>query len=167
MDQQSLFFTFIVAIVALLIELNIISIYANKQKIKSLENNNISLILWHLNFLIPFFLLLRIALEMIENSIEVLIYSTTVSNTFVAVMEKIFIFSGLVFLFSFLIYFSIEKIVSFFISKKDNVIEIENNNYSYFLFKLSLTVFLTFSLLRIYEDFLKWFLPIVETPFYH
>jgi hypothetical protein len=167
MDQQSLFFTFIVAIVALLIELNIISIYANKQKIKSLENNNISLILWYLNFLIPFFLLLKIALELIENSIEVLIYSTTVSNTFVAVMEKIFIFSGLVFLFSFLIYFSIERIVSFFITKKDNVIEIENNNYSYFLFKLSLTVFLTFSLLRIFEDFLKWFLPIVETPFYH
>lgn len=167
MDQQSLFFTFIVAIVALLIELNIISIYANKQKIKSLENNNISLILWYLNFLIPFFLLLKIALELIENSIEVLIYSTTVSNTFVAVMEKIFIFSGLVFLFSFLIYFSTERIVSFFITKKDNVIEIENNNYSYFLFKLSLTVFLTFSLLRIFEDFLKWFLPIVETPFYH
>ena len=123
MDQQSLFFTFIVAIVALLIELNIISIYANKQKIKSLENNNISLILWYLNFLIPFFLLLKIALELIENSIEVLIYSTTVSNTFVAVMEKIFIFSGLVFLFSFLIYFSIERIVSFFITKKDNVIK--------------------------------------------
>ena len=49
---------------------------------------------------LPFFLLLKVSLEMIENSIEVLIYSATSENTFLAVMEKILVYVGLSFVFS-------------------------------------------------------------------
>ncbi|UGS19878.1 hypothetical protein [Flavobacterium cyclinae] len=168
MNKQSLFFTFIVAIVTLLIALNLISILAKKKNINTTNLRlNTSLSLWYLSILLPFFLLLKVSLEMIENSIEVLIYSATSENTFLAVMEKILVYVGLSFVFSVIVYLITEKLITFSFGKRQDSIEIENNNYSYFIFKLSLATLLVYSLLSVYEHFLRWFLPVVETPFYH
>jgi hypothetical protein len=168
MNKQSLFFTFLVAIVALLIVLNLISILAKKRNINSTNQSfNTSSVLWYLSILLPFFLMLKVSLEMIENSIEILIYSVTAENTFLAVMEKILIYCGLTFVFSAIVFLVIEKLTTFSLGKRQDSIEIENNNYSYFIFRLSLSTLLVYSLLFIYEHFLRWFLPVVETPFYH
>ena len=67
---------------------------------------NTSSVLWYLSILLPFFLMLKVSLEMIENSIEVLIYSATTENTFLAVMEKILIYIGLSFVFSAVVFVS-------------------------------------------------------------
>ena len=168
MNKQSLFFTFLVAIITILIAMNLISILAKKRNINiSNTSLNTSSILWYLSILMPFFMLLKVSLEMIENSIEVLIYSATVENTFLAVMEKILIYCGLTFVFSAVVFLVIEKLTTFSLGKRKDSIEIENNNYSYFIFRLSLSTLLVHSLLFIYEYFLRWFLPVVETPFYH
>jgi hypothetical protein len=168
MNKQSLFFTFLVAIITILIAMNLISILAKKRNINISNNSlNTSSILWYLSILLPFFMLLKVSLEMIENSIEVLIYSATTENTFLAVMEKILIYVGLAFVFSAIVFLITEKLITFTFGKRQDSIEMENNNYSYFIFKLSLSTLLVYSLLSVYEHFLRWFLPVVETPFYH
>lgn len=168
MNKQSLFFTFLVAIITILIAMNLISILAKKRNINILNNSiNTSLILWYLSILLPFFMLLKVSLEMIENSIEVLIYSAKVENTFLAVMEKILIYIGLSFVFVAIVFLLIEKLFVFSFGKRQDSIEIDNNNYSYFIFKLCLSTLLVYCLLSVYDHFLRWFLPVVETPFYH
>lgn len=168
MNKQSLFFTFLVAIITILIAMNLISILARKRNINISNNSlNTSSILWYLSILLPFFLLLKVSLEMIENSIEVLIYSATVENTFLAVMEKILIYTGLSFVFIAIVFLLIEKLLFFSFGKRQDSIEINNNSFSYFILKLSLSTLLVYSLLSVYDHFLRWFLPVVETPFYH
>jgi hypothetical protein len=168
MNKQSLFFTFLVAIITILIAMNLISILAKKRNINISNNSlNTSSILWYLSILLPFFMLLKVSLEMIENSIEVLIYSATVENTFLAVMEKILIYTGLSFVFVAIVFLLIEKLLFFSFGKRQDSIEINNNNFSYFILKLSLSTLLIYSLLSVYDHFLRWFLPVVETPFYH
>jgi hypothetical protein len=165
MNKQSLFFTFLVAIVVLLIAFNLLILYAKKRKIKT-DNTNISLVLWYSTILVPLFLLLKPALNMIENSIELLIYADSVNNTFIKVMEIILIYTGLTFVFTIVVHLLTEKISIYILDKRDISIEIENNNFYYFIFKLLISTLFVYTLLSVYEDFLKWFLP-VYTPFYH
>jgi hypothetical protein len=166
MNKQSLFFTFLVAIVVLLIAFNLLILYAKKRKIKT-DNTNISLVLWYSTILVPLFLLLKPALNMIENSIELLIYADSVNNTFIKVMEIILIYTGLTFVFTIVVHLLTEKISIYILDKRDVSIEIENNNFSYFMFKLLISTLFVYTLLSVYEDFLKWFLPVFNTPFYH
>lgn len=166
MNKQSLFFTFLVAIVVLLIAFNILILYAKKRKIKT-DNTTISLVLWYSTILVPLFLLLKPALNMIENSIELLIYADSVNNTFIKVMEIILIYTGLTFVFTIVVHLLTEKISIYILDKRDVSIEIEINNFSYFMFKLLISTLFVYTLLSVYEDFLKWFLPVFNTPFYH
>lgn len=166
MNKQSLFFTFLVAIVVLLIACNLLILYAKKRKIKT-DNTTISLVLWYSTILVPLFLLLKPALNMIENSIELLIYADSVNNTFIKVMEIILIYTGLTFVFTIVVHLLTEKISIYILDKRDVSIEIENNNFSYFMFKLLISTLFVYTLLSVYEDFLKWFLPVFNTPFYH
>jgi hypothetical protein len=169
MNKQSIFFTFLVAIIAAILMYYVISIFAKKNKIKTLNSGTISssLGLWYLSFLIPFFMLLKISLEMIESSIEIIIYSTTIDNTFISVMEKIVIFIGFPILFIFFLYYIVDLVFQIFFGKRIESIEIENNNTNYFIQKLVFTTLLTYVLLNIYDHFLRWFVPVIETPFYH
>lgn len=166
MNKQSLFFTFLVAIVVLLIAFNLLILYAKKRKIKT-DNTTISLVLWYSTILVPLFLLLKPALNMIENSIELLIYADSVNNTFIKVMEIILIYTGLTFVFTIVVHLLTEKISIYILDKRDVSIEIENNNFSYFMFKLLISTLFVYTLLSVYEDFLRWFLPVFNTPFYH
>ena len=166
MNKQSLFFTFLVAIVVLLIAFNLLILFAKKRKIKT-DNTTISLVLWYSTILVPLFLLLKPALNMIENSIELLIYADSVNNTFIKVMEMILIYTGLTFVFTIVVHLLTEKISIYILDKRDVSIEIENNNFSYFMFKLLISTLFVYTLLSVYEDFLKWFLPVFNTPFYH
>jgi uncharacterized membrane protein YhfC len=104
---------------------------------------------------------------MIENSIELLIYADSVNNTFIKVMEIILIYTGLTFVFTIVVHLLTEKISIYILDKRDVSIEIENNNFSYFMFKLLISTLFVYTLLSVYEDFLKWFLPVFNTPFYH
>ena len=104
MNKQSLFFTFLVAIISIVIMFQLVQFLAKRKKIKS-ENNQKTLIsysIWFGSLLISFSLYLKIALQQIENSIEYLIYANEVENTFLAVMEKISIFIGFTFVATFL-----------------------------------------------------------------
>lgn len=169
MDQQSLFFTFIVAIVATALMLMSIQFYAKKQKIKSETEQriNLSYSVWISSILIAFFMYLKVALELIENAIELIIYSNTIENTFIAVMEKIIIFTGFSFMFTFLSFFLVHNLLKISMGNRNESIEMEKENNGYFIIKGIVLIVLVFSLQTIFGHFLGWFAIKVETPFYH
>lgn len=169
MDKQSIFFTCLVGVVAFSLMLMLIQFLASKLKVKPKADDtiNISYSIWVGSLLISFTIFLKVALELVENAIEVLIYSKTIDNTFVAVMEKIAIFSGFSFLFTFLAYFVITQILNLLIGPRVDSIEMEKNNFGYFIIKGLILVMLALSLVTVFEHFLRWFMPAVETPFYH
>ena len=170
MNQQSLFFTTLVAIIATVLMLMAIQFLAKRQKIQITSNDqNISLSysIWCMSFLISFFLYLKVALTILENSIEILISPKCPENALLGVIQRIAINIGFTFLFTFLFYYIIGSILKIiFGNRKDNV-EIENNNVGYLLIKGVLTIFIVITTLTVFEHFLSWFAPTIDTPFYH
>ena len=169
MNKQSIFFTCIVAIVAFALMLMLIQFLAAKLKVKPKTDDviNMSYSIWVGSLLVSFSIFLKIALDLTENAIEIIIYSKTINNTFVAVMEKIAIFTGFSFLFTFLAYYTITQILNLLTGNRSDSIEMEKNNFGYFTIKGLTLVMLTLSLSTIFEHFLRWFMPAVGTPFYH
>lgn len=169
MDEQSLFFTSIVAISATGLMFLALQFLAIKQNIQIQTENkiNLSYSIWASCIMVAFFIFLKIALGQIENSIEIIIYSKTIDNTFWAVMQKIIIFLGFTFIFTFLSYFVIDNLLNLLIGKRSSKIENDNENIGYFFLKGIVLLFLVYSVSTLFEHFLGWFMPVVETPFYH
>ncbi|MEZ4853755.1 hypothetical protein [Flavobacterium sp.] len=168
MNKQSIFFTILVGVISLLLALGLIQFLAQKTfKLNPHEKPSWSFLIWQSTWLIPFFIFLNSALEITENTIETVIYSNTVQNTFLYSTGKILLYIGFTFLFTLFVNKIVDVIDNFFFSKNNTSIELENNNVVYFTFKLVLVVGLAFSLLTVFEHFLSWFVPSIETPFYH
>lgn len=169
MDEQSLFFTSIVAISATSLMLLALQFLAKKLNIQLQTENKInpSYTIWISSIMVAFYIFLKPALAQVENSIEIIVYSKTIDNTFWAVMQKIIIFVGFTFIFTFLSYFVVYNLLNLLLGKRSNKNESANENMSYFILKGLLLIFLVFSIATIFEHFLGWFTPTVETPFYH
>ena len=169
MDKQSLFFTSLVAVISTALMLAAINFLAKKQNLKSQieQKISISFSIWTSSIMVAFFLFLKVALELIENSIELIIYSNTIETTFLSVMEKIMIFTGFTFIVTFVSYFIVHSLIKFSFGNSNDSIEMEKDNKGYFLIKAFVLIMLAFSLIPIYQDFLGWFEIKVETPFYH
>jgi hypothetical protein len=169
MNKQSLFFTCLVAIVAIALMIMALQFLTKKLNIKpEVEDKiNTSYAIWSTSIFITFFMFLKVALEQTENAIEVIIYSKTIDNTFIEVMQKIVIFIGFTFFFTFLSYYVVNAITKITFGNKVDSIEIERDNKGYFIVKGSILLLLVFSLITIFEHFLRWFAPAVNTPFFH
>lgn len=169
MNKQSLFFTVLVGIISLILAIGILQFYSKKIfKTKvSTEKDSWSFLIWQSTWLIPFFMFLKIALEITENTIETVIYSTTIGNTFIFATSKILLYVGITFLFVIMINKIIDIVDKYFFTKNSIEIELENNNITYFIFKLILSIGLSFTLLAVFQHLLNWFIPSIETPFYH
>lgn len=168
MNKQSLFFTLLVAIVAIILIFQLIQFLAKRKNIKS-ENHaklSISYTIWFCSLLISFSLYLKIALQQIENSIEVIIYSDEVQNAFLAIIEKIAIFIGFTFVSTFLVYYIINFTTKIIFTNRMESHEIENENIGYFILKGVAMIAFVLITLPVFEHFLMWFLPKIETPFY-
>lgn len=169
MDKQSLFFTSIVAICATALMLILMAFFAKKLNIKSDKEQkiNISYSVWFASIMLAFFIYLKPALELIENSIEIIISSKTIDNTFMEVMEIIAIFTGFTFIFTFLSYYIVHNVLKLSFGNRLDAIEIEKENIGYFILKGVMLIFFVFSLITIFQHLLNLFMPVVDTPFYH
>ena len=169
MNKQSLFFTCLVAIVATALMIMALQFLTKKLNIKPdvEEKTNTSYAIWSTSLFIAFFMFLKVALEQTENAIEVIIYSKTIDNTFFEVMQKIAIFTGFTFFFTFLSYYIVDAVFKFSLGNKIDSFEINRNNTGYFIIKGAVLILLVFSLITIFEHFLRWFAPVTNTPFFH
>lgn len=168
MNKQSLFFTALIAVISTILFLFLLQILGKKMKVNSQDENklNLSYSIWFVSILISFFLLLKIALEQIENSIEIIIFSKTIENTFMSVMEKVILNIGFTFLIVLILYLINNFIFKIIDTTKNDTIEIENNNFNHFILKGFVLIFLTFAISTVFNHFLQWFTPTVDTIFY-
>ena len=169
MNKQSLFFTCLVAVFATVLVLMVIQFLTKRQNIKSEteEKINISYTIWVSSLLIAFFIFLKVALEATENAIEIIINPKCPENAFSGVMQRIAINVGFTFMFTFLSYFIVHNVLKLTMGNRINSIEIEIDNRGYFIIKGIVLILLALSLTTIFEHFLQWFAPVVDTPFYH
>ena len=169
MNNQSLFYPCLVAIIATVLMLMVIQFFAKRQNIKSEteEKINTSYAIWISSILIAYFIFLKVAIEQTENAIEIIINPKCVENAFSGVMQRIAINIGFTFIFTFLSYFIVHNVLKLTIGNKIDSIEIEKDNRGYFIIKGIILILLVFSLINIFEHFLRWFAPVVDTPFYH
>jgi ABC-type uncharacterized transport system permease subunit len=168
MNKQSLFFTAITAIFSTVLLSLLLQFITKKLRYKTENENklNTSYTIWFTSIILSFFVLLKPALEQIENAIEIIIFSKTIENTFFEVIEKIILNIGFTFITTFVLYLLINLIFKISNGTKNDPIEMENNNYNYFLIKGITLLVLTFSLSTIFNHFLQWFAPTVDTIFY-
>lgn len=169
MNQQSLFFPILVAIIATVLMLMAIQFLAKRQKLNSQSENsiNLSFTIWISSFMTSFFLLLKIAVEKTENAIEIIIFSKSINDTFMQVMQRIAIYTGFTFFFTFATYFIVHNIMKYTLGNRVDSIEMDNNNIGYFILKGVMLILLTIAMLTLFDHFLSWFTPVVDTPFYH
>lgn len=169
MDKQSLFFTTLVAVVATALIAMAIQFITKKLNIRpeSEEKINTSYSIWVISIYASFFMFLKVALQLTESAIELIIYSKTIDNTFTEVMQKIAIYIGFTFFFTFLSYYIVNGVFKLSLGNRSDSHEIERNNIAYFVIKGVVLMLFVFSLITVFEDFLRWFAPVVDTPFYH
>src|SRR5690606_33537682 len=103
MDKQSIFFSILTGIVAIAIMLIAIKALAARMRIRTNSDNGLIFTfgLWASSFIISFLLLVRPALTLRENAIEIIIFAEAINTTFLTVMEKISIFIGFTFIGTF------------------------------------------------------------------
>lgn len=168
MNKQSLFFTALVAFFSTIILFLLLQFLTKKLKFKTENENKLSTsyTIWFTSILLSFFILLKPALEQIENAIETIIFSKTIENTFLEVMEKIILNIGFTFIITFVLYLLVNLIFKISNGTKNDNIEMENNNFNYFLIKGTCLLLLTFALSTVFNHFLQWFAPTVDTIFY-
>lgn len=169
MDKQSIFFSCVTAIVSTALMLMTAQYLGKKQNIiiEKEQKINSSYAIWLSSIMVTFFILLKVAIGMVENSIELIIYSKSTKNAFIEVMQKISIFIGFTFIFTFLSYYLVHNLLKLAIGNRIDSIEIQKDNYSYFIVKGVILILFVISLITIFEHFLNWFMPTIETPFYH
>lgn len=169
MNKQSIFFTCVVAIFATVLMLMAIQFLSKKLNIKQEkeEKTSVSYAVWLTSIMVSFFIFLKVALDLIENSIEVIIYSKSIDDTFITVIQKIATFTGFTFIFTFLSYYIVHNLLKILTGSRLDAIEMEKENLSYFLIKGITLILFVYSIVDISEHFLRWFMPTIETPFYH
>ncbi|MGH2664860.1 hypothetical protein [Flavobacterium sp.] len=169
MNKQSLFFTCLVAVVATALILMLLQFLIKKQNIKSEagEKINTSFAIWFSSILITFYMFLKVALDQTENAIEIIISSKTIDDTFIQVMQRISVYTGFTFIFTFLSYYIAHNLLKLTMGDRIDSLEIGKDNKGYFIIKGVVLITLVFSIINIFEHFLHWFAPVVDTPFYH
>lgn len=74
---------------------------------------------------------------------------------------------GFCFLWLGIIYFIVNAMAAIILGKRDEVIEMERDNVSYFLSRALVLMTLAMIGASVLESFLRLFMPVLDVPFYH
>lgn len=115
---------------------------------------------------IGFGILLASSLKSISNALAILLNEAKTEST-LPIIRNAALFTGFTFLWFTGLYFLTRLMAVMLLGKRTDSIEIDRNNYNYFLIKGIIFLAFVFSLLSVFENFLLLFSPVVKTPFYH
>lgn len=166
MSTQNLIITAIVGTIAFALFVIVFQFFSKKINYEEEGKLKTAFALWIGFSTVSFALLLNSSLKAISNAIEV-IQSTSNTERTIDIVEKIALFTGFTFLWFTVIYFTTQFITAILLGKRMISIEIERNNYCHFIIQGIIFVAFTFSFLLLFENFLRMFSPVVDTPFYH
>ena len=166
MNTTNLIITALVGIIA--IALFVLAIQFLSKKINFEEEGKLktAFAVWISFSIASFTLLLSSALKAVSGAIEVILGIAKTENT-LPVIEKVALFIGFTFMWFVETYFITQFITAILLGKRTDSIEIDRNNYNYFIIKGIILMAFTFAFLSVFENFLRMFSPVVETPFYH
>lgn len=165
MNTSNLIITTIVGIVTIALFVLVIQLISKKINYEGEGKLKMAFAVWVGFLTFSFALLLSNCLMATSNAIEVILGQPKSENT-LQIIEKIALFVGFTFMWFFIVYFIIQFITAILLGKRNDNIEIDRNNYGYYIIKGIFFLTLTFSLLSVFENFLRLFSPIVNTPFY-
>lgn len=156
-----------VAIIAFAISLSITQLFLRKQKSKSEKDGKICLAYgilfscWIISFSILNLKMLSVLSEFADS-----IYKANTSNPFNEIVKTGVLFIGLTNSWLILWYYTTKALSVVFTGIRNETNEVENNNYVYFILKGIVFIGLIYSLMPIFESFLRIFYPAIEIPFY-
>lgn len=168
MNTQKTVILIIVGIIAVAISVLIIQLLLKKAKLKAEVNGTLNK-----SFAI-YFSMLFLSTSVIQiKSISILseavdnIFKLKIEGAVFEVLKTSSIYTGISSLWFLLWYFVANVFAVISIGKRDDLIEIEKDNYTYFLIKGIILFGTIISLSSIFEMLLKFFIPSIQIPFYH
>ncbi len=105
--------------------------------------------------------------KMLTNLNDALNIYKSFDSSIISTLKTSSIFLGLSAIWMVILIFIIKILSTLIFEDRKEKQEMENDNYSYFILKSLLLVGSTFALIPAFENLLKLFLPIIQTPFYH
>ncbi len=156
-----------VGVIAFAISLTITQILIRKEKLKSEIEGKINLAYgvlfscWVISFSILNFKMLSVLTEVSDT-----VYKVSTGNSLIEIAKTSVLFIGLT-NFWLILWFYITKVLSvLFSGNRIDTNEVENNNYVYFILKGVVFISLIYSLLPVFENLLRTFIPEIQIPFY-
>ena len=158
----------IAVLIALAILIMILQILSRKVKNKNSEDGKMknSYGVWFATLFLSGSLIMERVIFIFSETIDNVYKISSSNNLFESFkMGSLFIGSGVVWLL--LWYFIVNILAIIIMGKRNDVKEIETDNYSYFLVRGILLIGFTICLLSVFEIILRGFMPSVQIPFYH
>lgn len=156
-----------VGIIAFAISLTVTQLLIRKEKSKSESEGKILLAYgilfssWVISFSMLNFKTLSILNEFADT-----IYKVNSGNPLLEIIKTSVLFIGLTNTWLILWYFITKALSLLFTGKRNDVNEIANNNYVYFILKGIVFIGFVYTLMPIFESVLRAFFPNIEIPYY-
>jgi hypothetical protein len=166
MNTTSLIITALFGIIAITLFILAIQFLSKKINYEDEGKLKTAFAVWIGFSIASFAILLNSSLKAISNAIEIIIGANKADSSLL-IIEKNALFTGLTFTWFIVTYFITQFITAIILGKRTDNIEIERNNYNYFILKGIILLAFTFSLLSVFDNILRLFSPVVDTPFYH
>ena len=167
MDTTKITTLTVIGIVTMALSLTIIQLFLRKEKARSENKEKITLAYGILFFtwVAAFSLLNLKSLSILSEYIDT-IYKTNSTKHLIGIIKTSVLFMGLINIWLIIIHFITKAFSMLFAGKRNDINEIENNHYVYFLMKGIVSIGLIYGMMPIFEILLRTFLPSIEIPFY-
>jgi hypothetical protein len=169
MDKQSILFSILALIIASSILCVGLSYFSKSKKIRIYDDNklNTSYSIWLLGIFLPFFVYSSVSVQISETTIETIIQTDQINDTFFQILYRLIIYFGFAIILAITSFYLIFKILGILIGGRSLLVELENSNNGLFILISTINVFFSYSILSPLKDFLNWYLPEIMTNFIH
>ena len=156
------------SIIAIAISMLIIKWLTNKLKSKSNPDHtlNISLNIWIGFLVLAYFIILGKSLVLLNEGVDIILNSA-ITNILWKIVQTSSIFWGLTLVWFFVWHFISGYLTLLLLNTKSDSIEVDRNNWSYFLTRGIILAGSVFVVTPVFEILLRIFIPAIEIPFYH
>jgi hypothetical protein len=167
MDKTKIVTLTLLGLLAFSTSLAVTKIYFRKAKaVSDVEGKTkVSYAIHFLSWLICFSIL-NMKIMAVMNEYLDSILKTNLPNPIPEIAKTASIFIGLSNVWLIFLHYMTKIFSSFFTGKRNELMEIENNHYVYYLIRGSIFVGLVYCLMQVYEMLIRFFLPAIEFSFY-
>jgi hypothetical protein len=168
MNTSKTFILTIAVLIALAILIMILQLLFRKVKNKNSEEGKLKLSygVWFATLFLSGSLIMAKVISIFSETIDN-IYKISTANNLLESFKMGSLFIGLGIVWLLLWYFIVNILSILVVGKRNEVKEIETDNFSYFIVRGILLIGFTVCLLPVFENILRAFMPNVQIPFYH